>query len=331
MHLSNSPDPKLTVLAGGVGGARFVLALRAARPEARITVIGNIADDIWLFGLKVCPDLDTLMYTIGGGADAERGWGRADETFHAAAELAAYGAQPDWFGLGDRDLATHLIRTQMLSAGYPLSQVTAALCARWELGVELLPASDDRVETHVVVEEGGRKRAIHFQEWWVRHRAALPASDFVMVGAESASPGPGVVAAIESADAVLLPPSNPVVSIGAIMAIEGIRDAIRTTRAPVVGMSGIVSGRPLRGMADACLNAIGVDVTAAAVAAHYGARPDGILDGWLVDEQDADQVPAIEAAGLLARAAATVMSDPASSVTAAEALLGLADEVARRG
>ena len=330
MDLATSTNPRLTVLAGGIGGARFVQGLRRARPAADITVIGNIADDIWLFGLKVSPDLDTLMYTLGGGADEARGWGRADETFHAAAELAAYGAQPDWFGLGDRDLATHLIRTQMLNAGYPLSAVTAALCARWQLDVTLLPASDDRVETHVVVERDGTKQAIHFQEWWVRYKAKLPAQDFVMVGADDATPGPGVVAAIEQADAVLLPPSNPVVSIGAILAVNGVREALRTTAAPVVGMSGIVSGRPVRGMADACLTAIGVQSSAAGVAAHYGPRPLGLLDAWLVDAEDSDQVAEIAASGILARSAPTLMTDPVSAGDAAVALLSLAAEVGRR-
>ncbi len=331
MDQANSPSAALTVLAGGIGGARFLQGLLRARPNADITVIGNTGDDIWLFGLRVCPDLDTVMYTLGGGADEKRGWGRADETFHAAEELAAYGAQPDWFGLGDRDLATHLVRTQMLSAGYPLSAVTAALCARWNPGVTLLPATDDRVETHVVVGEGADRRAIHFQEWWVRYRASLPASDFVMVGAERATPAPGVVEAIQNADAVLLPPSNPVVSIGAILAVGEIRQALQSTPAPVVGVSGIVSGRPVRGMADACLTAIGVETSAAGVAAHYGARPAGILDGWLLDDADASGVDRVRALGMEARSVPTLMTDPAAAAAVAEELLALAAEVDQRG
>lgn len=323
------PGAKLTVLAGGIGGARFLQGLRAAAPDADITVIGNTGDDIWLFGLRVCPDLDTIMYTLGGGADAERGWGRADETFNAAEELAAYGAQPNWFGLGDRDLATHLVRTQMLTADYPLSAVTEALCTRWHTGVTLLPMTDDRVETHVVVADEAGRRAIHFQEWWVRHRAALPAEAFVMVGADEATPGPGVVAAIEGADAVLLPPSNPVVSIGAILSVAGIRGALRTTAAPVVGVAGIVAGRPVRGMADACLAAIGVPSTAVGVAGHYGPRPAGLLDGWLLDAADAADVPAVEALGITARSAPTLMTDLAAAADVARATLALAAEVRR--
>src|SRR5437879_5249316 len=179
------------------------------------------------------------MYTLGGGIDTERGWGRAGETWTVKEELAAYGADPTWFGLGDRDTATHLVRSRMLRAGYPLSAVTEALCARWQPGVGLLPMSDDRVETHVVVDppDGGERRAIHFQEWWVRYRAELPAQAIVPVGAEEAKPGPGVLDAVEGADAVLLAPSNPVVSIDTILAVPGIRDALRRTSAGVVGLS----------------------------------------------------------------------------------------------
>src|SRR3954466_4697174 len=164
---------RIVALAGGVGGARFLRGLLAAVPEADVTVIGNTGDDITLFGLRVCPDLDTVMYTLGGGIDDSQGWGRADETHVVQAELAAYGAQPQWFGLGDRDFATHIARSQLLGLGMSLSQVTDVLCRRWGLqdqGVHLLPMTDQPVETHVVVDDPDR-RAIHFQEWWVRHQA----------------------------------------------------------------------------------------------------------------------------------------------------------------
>jgi LPPG:FO 2-phospho-L-lactate transferase len=166
---------RIVVLAGGIGGARFLVGVRAwARIHAAsVTAVVNIGDDVTLHGLRVCPDLDSVMYTLGGGADEQRGWGRAKESWVVREELAAYGAEPAWFGLGDRDVATHLVRTRMLGAGYPLSAVTEALCARWRPGVTLLPASDDRVETHVVVpsDDGDGEEALHFQEWWVRHRA----------------------------------------------------------------------------------------------------------------------------------------------------------------
>src|SRR3954466_12864905 len=170
---------RIVVLAGGIGGARFLRGLKQAAPDADITVIGNTGDDIHLFGLKVCPDLDTVMYTLGDGIDEERGWGRTDESFRLKEELAAYGVGPAWFGLGDRDFATHIVRTQMLGAGYTLTQVTEALCARWQPGVRLLPMSDDRVETHVVIEEDGKRRAVHFQEWWVGMRAGPTAEAIV--------------------------------------------------------------------------------------------------------------------------------------------------------
>src|SRR3954451_16587462 len=221
---------RFTVLSGGIGGARFIQGLlrlvERTGSDTEITVVANTADDIWLHGLKVCPDLDTVMYTLGGGIDVERGWGRTGETWHAKEELAAYGVEPTWFGLGDRDLATHLVRTQMLEAGYPLSAVTAALCERWQPGVALLPMSDDRLESHVVVddaEEPSGRRAIHFQEYWVRLRAEVPARAVVPVGIEQSTPGPGVVDAITGADLVLLPPSNPVVSVGTILGVPGMR------------------------------------------------------------------------------------------------------------
>ena len=247
---------RITVLSGGIGGATFVRGLLdEVGDDAEVTVVGNTADDLWLFGLKVCPDLDTLMYTLGGGIDVERRWGRSDETWSVKEELAAYGAQPTWFGLGDRDVATHLVRTQMLQAGYALSDVTRALCVRWQPGVTLLPMTDDRVETHVVIEDAGQRRAIHFQEYWVRHRAAVPTHDVVVIGIEEAKPAPGVIEAVMDADVVLVPPSNPVVSVGPILAVAGVSDALRATPAPVVGISPIIAGGAVRGMADQLLTA----------------------------------------------------------------------------
>jgi LPPG:FO 2-phospho-L-lactate transferase len=326
---------RITVLSGGVGGARFLqglLHLVARTPGSgatEVTVVANTADDIWLHGLKVCPDLDTVMYTLGGGIDEERGWGRTDETWRAKEELAAYGVEPTWFGLGDRDLATHLVRTQMLEAGYPLSAVTEALCARWQPGVRLLPMTDDRVETHIVVddaEEPSGRRAIHFQEYWVRLHAEVPARAVVPVGLEQSVPGPGVLDAIADADVVVLPPSNPVVSVGTILGVPGVRDAIRATAAPVVGLSPVVAGSHVRGMAAQLLTATGVEVSAAAVAEHYGARGrGGVLDGWLLDTADAGEVARVEAAGIACRAVPLMMTDLDATATMAAAALGLAD------
>jgi LPPG:FO 2-phospho-L-lactate transferase len=290
---------KIAVLVGGVGGARFLVGVRAAHPDAEITAVVNVGDDIWLHGLRICPDLDTCMYTLGGGIDPERGWGHADETWSVRDELAAYGADPDWFGLGDKDTATHLVRTRMLRAGYPLSDVTAALCHRWQPGVALLPVTDDRVETHVVVDDPANgpeaRKAIHFQEWWIRHKGELPAHRFASIGADSATILPAARAAITDADVVLLAPSNPVVSIGAALDVPGVREALAAARGRVVGLSPIVGGRPLRGMADRCLAAIGVETTAEAVGRHYGARSaGGLLDAWLVHTGDTADVPGVE-------------------------------------
>ena len=331
-HSSGLPA-KVTVLSGGVGGARFlqgVLRLRERTGSGtEVTVVANTGDDIWVHGLKVCPDLDTVMYTLGDGIDTERGWGRTDETWHAKEELAAYGVEPTWFGLGDRDLATHLVRTQMLDAGYPLSAVTEALCRRWEPGVRLLPMSDDRIETHVVIDDpdSGERKAVHFQEYWIRHQAAVPAYSVVPIGADRATPAPGVLDAIDHADLVLIPPSNPVVSVGTILAVPGVRDALSKTRAPVIGVSGIVGDDHVRGMARQLLGVIDVEVSAAGVAEHYGARASGgVIDGWLVDTVDAGLVDRIEAAGIRSRAVPLMMTDhdaTAAMVAAAVDLAGL--------
>ncbi len=307
---------RLTVLSGGVGGARFLQGvlrhLERTGTQAKVSVVANTADDLWVHGLKVCPDLDTVMYTLGGGIDTERGWGRTGETWQAKEELAAYGVEPTWFGLGDRDLATHLVRTQMLDAGYPLSAVTAALCRRWQPGVELLPMTDDRVETHVVIDDpaSGERAAVHFQEYWVRHQAAVPAHAVAPIGLEDAAPGPGVLEAITEADVVLVPPSNPVVSVGTILGVPGVRDALARTTAPVVGVSGIIGRDHVHGMARQLLELIGVEVSAAGVAEHYGARgAGGVLDAWLVDSTDADDVERVAAAGLRCRAVPLWMTD----------------------
>jgi LPPG:FO 2-phospho-L-lactate transferase len=328
---------KVVVVVGGVGGARFLLGVKAALglppigPVAgetaaphEITALVNTGDDVWMHGLRIAPDLDTCMYTLGGGIDTERGWGHRGETWVVKEELAAYGAEPSWFGLGDKDIATHLIRSRMLRAGYPLSAVTEALCARWQPGVRLLPMTDDRVETHVVVddpEEPGQRKALHFQEWWVRYHADLPAHSIVPVGAGEAKPGPGVLEAISEADAVLFAPSNPVVSIGTVLALPGVREALRKTAAGVVGVSPIIGGKPVRGMADACLTAIGVETSAEAVGRYYGSRQtstDGLLDGWLVAPGESVHLP-----GVAVRAVPLLMSDVDATAEIARAALEL--------
>ena len=318
----------ITALAGGVGGARFLRGLLAhidRTPElegSHVTVIGNTGDDITLFGLRVCPDLDTVLYTLGGGVNEAQGWGRTDETHHVQGELAAYGVTPQWFGLGDRDVGTHVARSLWLGQGLTLSQVTARLADRWGLparGVTLLPMTDTPVETHVVLDEGDGERAVHFQEWWVRLRAAVPARRFVVAGMDGAVAAPGVLDAIRTADLVVFPPSNPVVSIGIILGVPGVREALRGSRAPVVGVSPLIKGRPVRGHADACLEAIGVASTAGAVAGLY----EDFLDGWLVSEEDGDVV----SSGRLAVEARPLLM---SSVEAAADIAGAAVDLGMR-
>lgn len=324
-----SPSPtsvprKIAVLAGGVGGAKYLLGVReyAAEHGCEVTAIVNTGDDATMHGLRVCPDLDSIMYTLGGGHDNERGWGQVGETWTVGDELKAYAAGPTWFSLGDKDIATHLVRTQMLDAGYRLTDVTDALCDRWQPGVRLLPMSDDRVETHAVctLPDAEHPSALHFQEWWVRYRAKLPTTAFVQVGAEQAKPTPEVLAALSEADLILVAPSNPVVSIDPILGVPGLRDALRSAPAPVVGTAGLISGAVLRGMADVCLRVIGVEQTALAVAAHYGSRADGgILDGWLVAPGDGGEVAgiAVEEAPLLMTDATTTAGMVAAAVSLA--------------
>jgi LPPG:FO 2-phospho-L-lactate transferase len=312
----------IVVLAGGTGGARFLRGVRAAAPEASITAVVNTGDDVTMHGLRICPDLDTVMYTLGGGIDEERGWGRAGESWTVKEELTAYGADPDWFGLGDRDVATHLVRTRMLDAGYPLTAVTAALADRWQPGVTLLPMSDQRVETHVVVDDPttGRRQAIHFQEWWVRHRAALDAHAFVQVGVDDAVPAPGVQEAFDRADAVLVAPSNPVVSIGTILGVPGLQEMLLATPGRIVGISPIVGGAVVRGMADRCLPVMGIEVSAEGVGRHYGSRAaGGLLDAWLVHTDDTADVPGVDV-----RVVPLLMSSPDATTALSKAALDAA-------
>lgn len=317
----------MVVLAGGVGGSRFLLGARrwfddhGHDPATGLTAIVNTADDLWVAGLRVTPDLDTVLYALAGVNDPVRGWGRAGDTERIGAELAGWSVGLPWFTLGDLDVATAIARTSWLRDGVPLHDVVARLAARWEPRVTLLPATDDEVETRVLLADGDD---LHFQEWWVRHRAARRARAFVTRGAANAVPAPGVLDAIARADLVVVGPSNPVVSVGPILDIPGIADAVRATRAPVIGVSPIIGGRVVRGMADACLTAVGVATRAGAVGRHYGSRArGGLLDGWLVDEVDAAELPAAEGAGLRARAVPLWMTDPATTARLVDQVVAL--------
>ncbi|GIG57248.1 2-phospho-L-lactate transferase [Longispora fulva] len=299
---------RIAVLAGGIGGARFLLGVRAwARAhDAEVTAIVNVGDDVTLHGLRICPDLDSIMYTLGGGSDTERGWGRAGESWTVKEELAKYGAEPTWFGLGDKDIATHLVRTRQLSAGLPLSQITRNLCERWQPGITMLPATDNKLETHAVTDQG----AVHFQEWWIRYRADIPTETFVFLGAAESRPAPGVLEALDSADVILVAPSNPVVSIAPILAVPGLRAALVGRK--VVGVSPIIGDAPVRGMADKCLAVLGVPVTAGAVGAMYA----DFLTAWLVDSDDTAEIEGVEVVRT-----PLWMTDEAATVAMVEAAL----------
>lgn len=319
---------KVTALAGGVGAGKFLRGLARVVPGEDLTAIVNTGDDLVVHGLRVSPDLDSVAYWLGGRADRERGWGRAGETFRATGELAALGAEGSWFGLGDLDLAVHLFRTPLLAAGVPLSEVTDRLRRRFGIGARLLPMSDDPVTTRIdVAGEDGAVLDLHFQEYWVLRGARDEVKGIRYEGAASARPAPGVLEAIAAADAVLLCPSNPAVSIDPILAVPGVRDAVRARRQRAAGVSPIVGGAPLRGMADRLLPAIGVEVSADGVAGHYA----GLLSGWVIDRVDAGLRPRVEALGLRAAVTDTVMAGDDEAEALARVALDLALAGGRTG
>lgn len=311
----------ITVLAGGIGAARFLRGLVRAEDPRRIRVVVNVGDDVERHGLHVSPDLDSIVYWLAGVIHPGQQWGRADETYVVAEELERFG-EDRWFSLGDRDLATHIFRTKRLHEGAALSTVTAEIASAFGVDVRLLPATDDPVETRVSTTDG---RDLHFQEYWVGERGAPEVTAVRLHGAEDASPGPGVLDAIADADAILLAPSNPVVSIGTILAVPGIREALHRATAPIVGISPIVGGAVVRGMADRLLPAVGADVSADGVARHYG----DLLDGWVIDEQDANQVSGLERTGLRVVAVNTIMDDIEVATELARTCMDLAAELAR--
>ncbi len=304
----------IVALAGGVGAARFLRGVVRLGGVDRLTVIVNTGDDIVLHGLHVAPDLDSITYTLGGGVHPEQGWGRAEETFAVASELRDRYGEPDWFTLGDRDLATHLVRTRMLAGGSSLSAATAAITAAWELPCTLLPMTDDRVATRIATTDG---RDLHFQEWWGGERAVPDVASVRLAGADAARPAPGVLEALAAADAVLVCPSNPVVSIGTILAVPGIAAALGSCR--VAGVSPIVGGAPVRGLADRLLPATGTAVDCVAVAERYL----DFLDAWVIDERDAGRAPAARALGLRVAVTDTMMSSPEVAEALARTALDL--------
>jgi len=313
----------ITVLAGGIGGARFIRGVAAAVGAHNVTVIVNVGDDLDHVGLRVCPDLDSITYWLAGVVHPEQQWGRADEHHVVAEELARFG-HPRWFTVGDRDLAVHLHRTHLMRQGAPLSRATDEIRRAFDIDVRLLPATDDPVATRIKTADG---RDLAFQEYWVRERANPAVTDVYLSGAARATPAPGVLDAIHHADAVLIAPSNPVVSIGTILAIPGIDEAVRSTSAPVVGVSPIIGGKVVRGMADRLLPAVGAQVSADGVARHYGS----LLNGWVIDETDQDLCAAIEASGITCQATDTMLDDIEVARAVAVTCLQMAADIADQG
>jgi len=275
---------RVTVLTGGVGGAKLVLGLCHIMPPERITAIVNTGDDFSLLGLAISPDLDTLLYTLSGKGDTEKGWGRGNETWTFMEAAASLGG-PNWFQLGDGDLALHVLRTEALRRGETLSVITANFAGAWGVATKMLPMSDDLVATKITTDEG----ELDFQTYFVARRCVPRASAIHFAGASAAQPAPGVLEAIMGADTILIAPSNPYLSVDPILAVPGIAKALRAAKAPVVAISPLIGGQSVKGPTAKLMRELGHPLTNEAIAAHYA----GIIDGLLIDEQDQAQNPGI--------------------------------------
>jgi LPPG:FO 2-phospho-L-lactate transferase len=306
----------LVALAGGVGAARFLRGLLRVHDPGGVVVVGNTGDDLRVHGLAVSPDLDSVAYTLAGLADEERGWGLAGETWNVRDALVRLG-EPGWFGLGDRDIASHLLRTRLLAEGATLSAATAELCRRLGVPVRLLPMSDQRVETRVEVDGPAGPEDLGFQEWWVGRQARDPVRRVRFEGVERARAAPGVLEAIAAASGVVLCPSNPVVSIAPILAVPGVRDAILAAPCRVVAVTPIIGGAPVRGMADRLLPAWGAEVSARGVAGLYA----GLADAFVLDAVDAGQARDVADLGLEPVVVPTLMRSVEDAAALAKAAL----------
>ncbi len=310
----------MTALAGGIGAGKFLRGLlRIVKPED-VTVIVNTGDDVQMHGLHVSPDLDSVTYWLAGVMDRERGWGRRAETFRTTEELGRFEPEQAWFNLGDLDLATHLYRTNLIRAGATLSEATALVARRFGVGPRILPMSDDPVVTRVSVMTDGEESDLHFQEYWVRRRARDEVKAIRYEGVEAAVPGPGVLESIEAADLVVLCPSNPIASLRPILSVPGIGKAVALRRDAAVGISPIVGGAPLAGMADRLMPVAGYAVTALGAAECYR----GLLAGWVVDHADQQLASRIEhELGVRVAVTDTVMANDAKAEIVARAALDL--------
>jgi len=312
----------IVTLAGGVGAARFLIGLVRAHDEADCTAIVNVADDVVLHGLAISPDLDTVTYTLAGEIDPDRGWGLRDETWQAMATVQRYGGI-SWFNLGDRDLGTHLYRTHRLSEGATLSEVTAEIVRSWGLRLRVLPVTNDRVETRVVLRDGDEETPaggeVNFQEYFVKRRHGVAVSSVRFVGADIARPAPSVLDAIAHADAVVIAPSNPLVSIGPVLAVPGVRDALRARRERSVAISPIVGGAALKGPADRMLVELGHESSVVGVARLYR----DIASVLVVDDVDRALAPLVEAEGMRCVVTDTIMKTPERAAALARTTLGV--------
>ena len=308
---------RVTVLAGGVGAARLLRGIVEVVDPAEVTVIANVGDDLILHGLHISPDIDTVVYTLAGAIDPDRGWGLAGETWQAMNGLRRYGGV-DWFNLGDRDLGTHLFRTHRLTEGASLAEVTGEIARAWGLALRILPVTEDPLRTMVTVVDEGE---IGFQEYFVRRRHDVAVTSVRFDGAASARPGPGVLDAIESADRVVIAPSNPIVSIGPLLAVPGVRDAVVSRRPSVAAVSPIVAGAALKGPADRMMTELGHDASAVGVARIHAELAATLV----IDDTDGARAPEIEALGLRCLVRPTIMSQPGVAASLARAVLGLED------
>jgi LPPG:FO 2-phospho-L-lactate transferase len=309
----------IAALAGGVGAARFLRGLVEVVAPASVTAVVNTADDDDFFGLRVCPDLDSVTYTLADAHDRDRGWGLAGETFATLDALGRYGG-PTWFGLGDRDLATHLFRTERLRAGAPLHAVTAEIARAWGLHARLLPMTDDRVATRITVidDAGGSPRDLAMQEWFVRERCTPAVRAVTFAGAADATPAPGVLDALDAAETIVICPSNPVISIGPILAVPGSRDRLLARRDRVVGVSPIVGGAPVKGPADRLMNPLGIEVSSVGVARAYRE----ICATLVIDTVDADDAGRVAAEGVRPVVTDTMMRDVGVAAALARTTIG---------
>ena len=306
--------PRVTVLAGGVGGARFVRGLLAAVPAEHVTIVGNVGDDLEHWGLSISPDLDTLLYTLTGRIHPEQGWGVAGDTREAMAVVAELGGS-DWFMLGDRDIGLHLVRSERLRAGEPLSAITADLVRRYGLAAQLVPATDDRLRTRIVTAGG----ELAFQEWLVGRRAADAVAAVRFEGVPGARPAPGVLAAIASADAIVLAPSNPFVSLAPILAVDGLREAVAARREHVVAITPMIGSRAVKGPLAGMLETLGHDVSAVGVAALLAP----LAAAFVLDRADEGRAGEIRALGVRTVCVPTLMRDTAGAAALARAALAL--------